>query len=209
MSLKRDLIISPLFPTILIPTFMAVVFLNNWINPLNPIPPIVIAIILLMLVVWAIVRWSLEPKNNLIKKYKSFMPLITKGNEDIVVVVTKLNLPNCWRYYFDEKGGNLRTAFIDLDTNLNKIINNPYTLLHKKMLLDTQNKFIELAAENRLLYRTFVEMLNTQAISKNSYDYDGIKKVHNQLIDALANSEELKKYNYHSVIIMPLEEPKQ
>ncbi|HEY9245617.1 MAG TPA: hypothetical protein VIO11_02110 [Candidatus Methanoperedens sp.] len=224
MSAKKfmkDFTISPVFPTILIPIWMVVVLVyNNILSSQNPIPTTFVAIGLIIFIIWATVRWSLEPKLNLIKEYNSLLNLLDNLDKvDRVITIwgisNQLNIKHpCWRHYFNEKGQGLDIMFNDVHHTLDKIIRNPYRLLSKKTMDDIRRRFNNLVWENYHLYSKFIEMVNDQNIPKNSYNYDKLKKAHEDFFSALNSSRArfVEIYNDHDStceFFNPLQEPKQ
>lgn len=194
ITIKRflmSLIISLVFP----PVSGVVVGMLKLLIP--DISSKYIAVALGFFVVLTILRWSLEPKLNLIKEYKSLMILLEKltarnKSTSIWQVVmdtlrNKKKLRPSWVYYFDEKGKNVNIAFCDLNDELEKLISNPYRLWNKDML-SIGDKFKSLVVDNKELYKAFIEMINTESISKDVFNYDEIKKEHNDFYYRLKQS---------------------
>lgn len=166
---------------------------KNALNLLVTIGGIIVLIFLMLLTYY---RWKIEQDLSLIKEYRSLMiPLekLTARNKDTsvwkVVMDTlrnKKKLRPCWVYYFDEKGKNANTAFYDLNAELEKL-SNPYRLWNKNTL-SIGEKFKNLVVDNKELYKIFIEMINTESISKDVFSYDEIKKEHNDFYYRLKQS---------------------
>ncbi len=219
MSAMRDFILSLILPTILIPIFTVVVIVFDLVNPQNQIPPVIVAITLVVLVVWAILKWSLDRNFNLIKEYNALMPFLKKIDDTLsptsiwgqISGLNQLTEDSIWKDYFYEKGIELNNAFNNLSNDLHKN-NNSYKLLNKQVRPDIKQKFLNLVVDNYKLYIKFIEFVNTKNISKNSFPFDRIKKAHEDFFNALNNVRmnfpEIKE-NFPDHFFYPLEEPKQ
>ncbi len=179
----------------------------------------IITPIFFLLVVW-LINIMLEPRRQLIEKYKSLMnhlENLTARNKSTsvwqVVMDTlrnKKNLQPSWVYYFDEKGTNVNTAFYDLNVELENLIINPYRLLYKNTP-SIEEKFKSLVRNNKELYEKFIEMINTENIHKDAFNYEAIKKEHNDFYSLLRQSRneftELKT-DFIDEFFAPLPEPR-
>jgi len=178
----------------------------------------IITPIFFLLVVW-LINIMLEPRRKLIEEYKSLMnPLenLTARNKSTsvwqVVMDTLRNkgLRPCWVYYFDEKGKNVNTAFYDLNVELKMLIIYPYILLYKNTP-SIGEKFKSLVRNNKELYEKFIEVINTENIHKDAFNYEAIKKEHNEFYSLLKQSRneftELKT-DFIDEFFAPLPEPR-
>lgn len=194
MSAKKFLnsfITSPIAPPVLIGVISVVKLLN-----LIPTEYAVIAIVALIILM--IIRWGLlEPRLSLIKEYKSLTyPLKNLASIErdtciwqvVVNGLQNINLRRCWIYYFQEKGKDVDKMFNDLNFELDKLINNPYKLWNKNVLLTIKRKFNNHVRDNKNLYTRFIEMVDTEKISKNSFSYDKIKKAQDDFYSSLNQS---------------------
>ncbi|VVB90979.1 Uncharacterised protein [uncultured archaeon] len=173
----------------------------------------------IFLVIWFI-RLLLDHNLSLIKEYKSLMfPLerlvLTNRTTSIWLVIMNdlqnKNLRRCWVYYFNEKGEVLEKRFHDLNNELNKLIYNPY-LLRKSKTSSITRKFNSLVNDYDRQYRIFIEMIDTENISKNSFNYGMIKKANEDFYSALNQSgnkfAEIRS-EFQNNFFLPLPEPKQ
>lgn len=129
-----------------------------------------------------------------IKQYKSLMkPLesitILSSNISVWGVTHVLqnnrNLSESWVTYSEETGKKNNNAFIDLNTGLNKLIRAPYLLIFDRTVSNVRREFHALVNVNKEMYIKFIEMLNTQGIATDAFDYTAFKMAHDAFYDAL------------------------
>lgn len=191
----KKLLISPIFPTLLIPIFMAVVYLINLINPLNPIPPIIIPIILLMLVFWAIVRWWLEQTLPLIKQYYLLMKLLEElnscGGQIFLEVIDIVEYPpnnisssDCGVKNIKLKQREVDMDFGKLNIKLVQLINFPYRLLWTDMD-SLEREFVKLVKDTKILYENFNIMMHCKNIPEFRFNFPLLNTRYKDFISAL------------------------
>lgn len=186
--------ISSVFPTVLIGVVTVIKLL------FDSIPNIHWVITIMLLLIWLVIRWSLGHRFELIKEYKLLMNPLEKlttihSSMSVWHVVmntlrNEKNLGPCWVYYFDEKGKNINAAFVDLNSDLEKLIGNPYRLLIKNTASDIEQRFYSLVEDNKKLSEVYIEMINTQSISTNESNYEIIKKEYNDFYYRLKQSRD-------------------
>ncbi len=166
----KDFVISPIFPSVLFPLFKGVVIVFNIMYPQNLIPSLIEPIILVGLVVWIIVRWSLEYGLSLIKEYKYLMNSLRKHDKTQAIeqIFSKWNPSSppshiTARKFFDSKRIDIDIKSNELNTKLDKLISNPYRLLYTDTTL-IGIKFMELLSDYKKLYEYFGMWFDSESI---------------------------------------------
>lgn len=190
----KEFIISvfapPFFLGVVTTIFRAIPLLSNyWLYPF-----VVLAFI-------SLIRFSIERKFNLVKKYCSLMgylePLVCIGNtcnKTISNVVKDAYAfpprPSpCWKIYFELSFKNVDTQFNKLNTNLNKLKNFPYWLLCSKNTDLIRHDFTELFSDMETLYKSLYLTRYDYTIG-NGIDFVEIGNVYNDFVQKLKDSRQ-------------------
>jgi len=226
MSAIRNFIMGRIFPTILIPLYMVVIYVFDWIFPNNLISPIIIVVGLLALIIWIVLRgWVIQNKLDLINEYNLLTSLLetlddTMSPDSIKSLVLSLKTPVSpfYKDHFDKCGDYLNEEYIDLNKSLKEIIHNPYRLLIGKALTDNRNKFKRLVIKNYNIYNEFIVMLDDKKISKSLFDFAKLNYLYTNFFYSLnmsgnksnPNLKEIRQdFPSNAELFKPLPEPKQ